>query len=56
MPIIDVDKARQVFVVKRSLASGYAGVDNPLFYMDHNMMLLSDAKVMCENIVKALEQ
>ena len=56
MPIIDVDKAKQVFVVKRSLASGYAGVDNPLFYMDHNMMLLSDAKKMCEDIVKALDQ
>jgi len=55
MPIIDVDKAQQVFVVKRSLASGYAGVDNPLFYMDNTMMLLSDAKAMCENIVKALE-
>ncbi len=56
MPIIDVEKARQVFVVKRSMASGYAGVDNPLFYMDHNMMLLSDAKKMCEDIVKALDQ
>ena len=55
MPIIDVDKAQQVFVVKRSLASGYAGVDNPLFYMDGTMMLLSDAKAMCENIVRALE-
>ena len=55
MPIIDVDKARQIFVVKRSLASGYAGVDNPLFYMDSTMMLLSDAKAMCENIAKALE-
>jgi NAD(P) transhydrogenase subunit beta len=55
MPIIDADKAQQVFVVKRSLASGYAGVDNPLFYMDNTMMLLSDAKAMCENIVRALE-
>ncbi len=55
MPIIDVDKAQQVFVVKRSLASGYAGVDNPLFYMDGTMMLLSDAKAMCEKIVRALE-
>jgi NAD(P) transhydrogenase subunit beta len=55
MPIIDVDKAQQVFVVKRSLASGYAGVDNPLFYMDSTMMLLSDAKAMCENIARALE-
>jgi NAD(P) transhydrogenase subunit beta len=56
MPILDADKARQVFVVKRSMASGYAGVDNPLFYLDHNMMLLSDAKKMCEDIVKALDQ
>ncbi|MHA1152363.1 MAG: NAD(P)(+) transhydrogenase (Re/Si-specific) subunit beta [Alphaproteobacteria bacterium] len=56
MPIIDADKARQIFVVKRSMASGYAGVDNPIFYLDHNMMLLSDAKKMCEDIVKALDQ
>ena len=55
MPIIDADKAQQIFVVKRSLASGYAGVDNPLFYMDGTIMLLSDAKAMCENIVRALE-
>ena len=54
MPVLDVEKARQVFVVKRSMASGYAGVDNPLFYMDHTMMLLADAKKMCEDIVKAL--
>ncbi len=56
MPILNADKARQVMVVKRTMASGYAGVDNPLFYMDHNMMLLSDAKKMCEDIVKALDQ
>jgi NAD(P) transhydrogenase subunit beta len=54
MPVLDVEKSRQVFVVKRSMASGYAGVDNPLFYMDHTMMLLADAKKMCEDIVKAL--
>jgi NAD(P) transhydrogenase subunit beta len=56
MPVLDVEKAQQVFVVKRSMASGYAGIDNPLFYMDNNMMLLSDAKKMCEQIVKALDQ
>ncbi len=56
MPILDVDKARQIFVIKRTMASGYAGVDNPLFYLDHNMMLLADAKKMCEDIVKALDR
>jgi len=55
MPVFDVDKAKQVFFIKRSMGGvGYAGVDNEVFYMDQTMMLLSDAKKMCEDIVKAL--
>ncbi|PTB20422.1 NAD synthetase [Trinickia symbiotica] len=55
MPILEAYKARTVIVNKRSMASGYAGLDNDLFYMDKTMMVFSDAKKVIENMSKALD-
>jgi NAD(P) transhydrogenase subunit beta len=54
MPILEVHKARTVLVVKRSMATGYAGLDNDLFYMDKTMMVFGDAKKVVEDMVKAI--
>ena len=54
MPVLQVWKAGNVMFIKRSLASGYAGIDNPLYYRDNTMMLLGDAKKVTESIVKGM--
>jgi len=55
MPILEAYKARQIIVNKRSMAAGYAGLDNDLFYMDKTMMVFGDAKKVVEDMVKAVE-
>jgi H+-translocating NAD(P) transhydrogenase subunit beta len=55
MPILDVDRAKTVIVVKRSLSPGFAGIDNPLFYLDNTLMLFSDAKQGLAEVVSAVK-
>src|ERR1700758_5447129 len=54
MPILDVDKARTVMVIKRSMAAGFAGIENPLYYLDKTLMLFGDAKSFVGNVVREL--
>jgi NAD(P) transhydrogenase subunit beta len=56
MPILDVDKARRVIVMKRSLSPGFAGIDNDLFYMDNTLMFFGDAKSSMSDLVKAVRE
>ncbi len=55
MPIINVDEARTVFVLKRSMRSGFAGVDNPLFFHENTRMIFGDAKHTVEALVSAFK-
>jgi len=55
MPILDVDKSRQIYVIKRSMSPGYAGVDNSLFYQDNCSLVFGDAKHVCEKMLQAFD-
>ena len=56
MPILDVDKAKSVIIMKRSLSPGFAGIDNPLFYMDHTLMFFGDAKTSMTDLVREVRE
>jgi NAD(P) transhydrogenase subunit beta len=56
MPILDVDKAAQVIVLKRSMNTGFAGIDNPLFYLDNTALLFGDAKESVANVLAAVKE
>jgi NAD(P) transhydrogenase subunit beta len=55
MPILDVDKSASVVILKRSMASGFAGIDNPLFYSEKTSMLFGDAKASVSDIVSEVQ-
>ena len=56
MPILDVDRARRVIVMKRSLSPGFAGIDNDLFYMDNTLMFFGDAKESMAELVREVRE
>ena len=55
MPILQADRARSVLILKRSLAPGFSGVDNPLFYQEKTMMVFGDAKELLQKVVRQLK-
>lgn len=56
MPVLEVWKAKQVIVMKRTLGTGYADVDNPVFYNPNTCMLLGDAKTMCDSLLNKVKE